>query len=196
MLQITNNCCLVCTASDLNASATFPAQHQNGKPHVRNIQKWLKVALGRERWGLGQGPFAESAIIMCTGFNIIPCMQKMALSSVLVTPAQKRPFYELSLDTVWDVFYLLSLGPHFCYPIPSFDNRTGGGWGLMGIDHFIGSTSPKLCMATVSANRISTDPKHHAGRKWLTRQERFCPTSPSPPPPPQVHTVLKCSLLP
>ena len=47
----TINCCLVCTASDLNASATFSAQHQNGKPHVRNIQKWLKVALGREGEG-------------------------------------------------------------------------------------------------------------------------------------------------
>ena len=46
--------------------------------------------------GGGQGLFAESAMI-------IPCMQKMALSSVLVTPAQKRPFSELSPDTVRDV---------------------------------------------------------------------------------------------
>ena len=49
-------------------------------------------------------------MIMCTGFNRIPCMQKMAISSVLVTPAQKRPCYELSPDTVQDVFYVLSLG--------------------------------------------------------------------------------------
>ena len=48
----------------------------------------------------------------------------------LVTSAQKRPFYELSPDTVWDVvFYVLSLGPHFCYPIPSSDNSTGDGSG-------------------------------------------------------------------
>ena len=26
--------------------------------------------------GVGQGLFAESAMIMCTGFNCIPCMQK------------------------------------------------------------------------------------------------------------------------
>ena len=71
---------------------------------------------------------AESAMIMCTGFNCIPCMQKMALSSVLVTPAQKRPFYEPSPDTVRDVFYVLSLGPPF---IPSFDNSTGDGRGLI-----------------------------------------------------------------
>ena len=31
--------------------------------------------------GVGQGLFAESAMIMCTGFNCIPCMQKTALSS-------------------------------------------------------------------------------------------------------------------
>ena len=43
-------------------------------------------------------------MIMCTGFNCIPCM---ALSSVLVTPP---PFYELSPDTVRDVFYVLSQG--------------------------------------------------------------------------------------
>ena len=81
--------------------------------------------------GVGQGLFAESAMIMCTGFNCIPRMQKPALSSVLVTPAQKRPFYELSPDTVHDVFYVLSLGPHFCHPIPSFDKSTGDGWGLI-----------------------------------------------------------------
>ena len=49
----------------------------------------------------------------------------------------------------------------------------------MGIDHFIGSTSPKLCVATVSANRskhIDQEialPKRHAkcmGRKLLTQQ--------------------------
>ena len=73
-------------------------------------------------------PFAESAV---TGFNCIPCMQKTALSSVLVTPAQKLPFYGPCPDTVRDVFYVLSLGPHFCYPIPSFDNSTGDGWGLI-----------------------------------------------------------------
>ena len=78
--------------------------------------------------GVGQGIFAESAMIMCTG---IPCMQKTALSSVLATSAQKRPFYELSPDTVQDVFYVLSLGPHFCHPIPSFDKSTGDGWGLI-----------------------------------------------------------------
>ena len=44
--------------------------------------------------------------------HCIPCMQKVALSSVLVTPAQKRPSYELSPDTVRDVFYALNLGPH------------------------------------------------------------------------------------
>ena len=81
--------------------------------------------------GVGQGLFAESAMIMCTGFNCSPCTQKTALSSVLATPAQKRPFYELSPDTVQDVFYVLSLGAHFCYPIPSFDNSTGDGWGLI-----------------------------------------------------------------
>ena len=70
-------------------------------------------------------------MIMCTGFNCIPCMQKTALSSVLATSAQKRPFYELSPDTVQDVFYVLSLGPHFCHPIPSFDKSTGDGWGLI-----------------------------------------------------------------
>ena len=85
--------------------------------------------------GVGHGIFAESAMIMCTGFNCIPCMQTTALSSVLVSPAQKRPFYELSPDTVRDVFYVLyiniSVGPHFCYPIPSFDNSTGDGWRLI-----------------------------------------------------------------
>ena len=81
--------------------------------------------------GVGQGLFAESAMIMCTGFNCIPCMQKTALSSVLATSAQKRPFYELPPDTVQDVFYVLSLGPHFCHPIPSFDKSTGDGWGLI-----------------------------------------------------------------
>ena len=30
--------------------------------------------------GVGPGLFAESAMIMCTGFNCIPCMQKTALS--------------------------------------------------------------------------------------------------------------------
>ena len=39
--------------------------------------------------GVGQGLFAESAMIMCAGFNCIPCMQKTALSSVLATSAQK-----------------------------------------------------------------------------------------------------------
>ena len=94
-------------------------------------------------------------MIMCTGFNCIPCMQKTALSSVLATSAQKRPFYELSPDTVQDVFYVLSLGPHFCHPIPSFDKSTGDGWGLT---TFIGSTSPKLCVAAVSANRSKHRP--------------------------------------
>ena len=70
-------------------------------------------------------------MIMCTGFNCIPCMQKTALSSVLATSAQKRPFYELSPDTVQDVFYVLSLRPYFCHPIPSFDKSTGDGWGLI-----------------------------------------------------------------
>ena len=45
----------------------------------------------------------------------------MALASVVVTPAQKRPFYEPSPDVARDVFYVLTLGPPFCYPIPSFD---------------------------------------------------------------------------
>ena len=40
--------------------------------------------------GVGQGLFAESAMVMCTGFNCIPCMQKTALSSVLATSAQKH----------------------------------------------------------------------------------------------------------
>ena len=70
-------------------------------------------------------------MIMCTGFNCIPCIQKTALSRVLVTPAQKQPFYKPSLDTVRGVFYVLSLGPYFCYPIPSFDKSTGDGWGLI-----------------------------------------------------------------
>ena len=69
---------------------------------------------------LGQCPFAESAIIMCTGFNIIPCMQKTALSSVLVTPAQKRPFYELSPDTVWDVFLCAKSWATFLLPHSKF----------------------------------------------------------------------------
>ena len=64
------------------------------------------------------GLFAESAMILCTG---IPCMQKL---SVLVTPA---PFYEPSPDTVRDFL----CGLHFCYPIPSFNNSTGDGWGLI-----------------------------------------------------------------
>ena len=63
-------------------------------------------------------------MIVCAG--CIPCMQKTALSSVLVTPAQKQPFYELSPDTVRDVFYVLSLGPHFCQVF-----CTGDGWGLV-----------------------------------------------------------------
>ena len=111
------------------------------------------------------GLFAESAMIMCTGFNCIPCMQKPALSSVLVTPAQKRPFYELSPDTVQDVFYVLSLGPHFCHPIPSFDKSTGDGW--MGIDHFIESTSPKLCVAAVSANRSKHRPRNSPAKNAM-----------------------------
>ena len=67
--------------------------------------------------GVGQGLFAESAMIMCTGFNCIPCM---ALSSVLATSAQKRPFYELSPDTVQDVFYVLRpLQIDFLFPVHS-----------------------------------------------------------------------------
>ena len=95
------------------------------------IPKFSAHSVYYERRGVGQGFFAESAMIMCTGFNCIPCMQKTALSSVLATSAQKRPTYELSPDTVRDVFYVLNLGPHFCYPIPSFDNSTGDGWGLI-----------------------------------------------------------------
>ena len=37
-----------------------------------------------------------------------------SMHGVLVTPAQKQPFYELSPDTVRDVFCVL-IGPHFCY---------------------------------------------------------------------------------
>ena len=64
-------------------------------------------------------------MIMCTGFNCIQCMQKMALSSVLATPAQKRPFYELSPDTVQDVFYVLSPGPHFCQVLTKVQGMDG-----------------------------------------------------------------------
>ena len=96
-------------------------------PHARSLCVY-REPIAR---GVGQGLFAESAMIMCTGFNCIPCMQKTALSSVLATSAQKRPFYELSPDTVQDVFYVLSLGPHFCHPIPSFDKSTGDGRGLI-----------------------------------------------------------------
>ena len=64
-------------------------------------------------------------MIVCTSFNCIPCMQKTA-------PAQKQSFNKLFPDTVRDaIFYVLCLGPHFCYPIPSFDNSTGDGWGLI-----------------------------------------------------------------
>ena len=99
-------------------------------------------------------------MIMCTGFNCIPCMQKTALSSVLATSAQKRPFYELSPDTVQDVFYVLSLGPHFCHPIPSFDKSTGDG-------RFIGSTSPKLCVTAVSANRSKHRPRNSPAKNAM-----------------------------
>ena len=54
-------------------------------------------------------------MIMCTGFNCILCI---ALSSVLVTPAQKQPFYKLSTDIVQDVVlcpksWAAFLLPHF-----------------------------------------------------------------------------------
>ena len=39
--------------------------------------------------GGGGGGGVGQAMIMCTGFSCIPCMQKTALSSILVTPAQK-----------------------------------------------------------------------------------------------------------
>ena len=124
-------------------------------------------------------------MIMCTGFNCIPCMP---LSSVLTTPAQKRPFYELSLDIVQDVFYVLSLGPHFCHPIPSFDKGSYRGW--MGIDHFIESTSPKLWVAAVSANRSKHRPRNSPAKTpckvyglencWLSKKDRVLPPWPDP----------------
>ena len=95
-----------------------------------------------------------------------------SLSSVLVTPAQKRPFYELSPDTVRDVFYVLSLGPHFCYPIPSFDNSTRDGWGLI--------TLQEVLLANRSKHRPRNSLAKNAmpkckGRKLLTQQEILCP---------------------
>ena len=72
----------------------------------------------------GQGLFAESAMIMCTGFNCIPCIQKMALSSVLATPAQKRPSYEPSPDST-GCFLCAKSWATFLLPIPSFDKSTG-----------------------------------------------------------------------
>ena len=120
---------------------------------------------------VGQGLFAESAMIMCSGFNCIPCMQKMALLSVLVAPAQKRPFYEPSPGM--HVFYVLSLGPHFCYPIPSFVNSTGDGWGLIELPR-LNFAWPQYQQTEVSTDQEIALPKHHAkcmGRKLLTEQE-------------------------
>ena len=64
-------------------------------------------------------------MIMCTGFTCIPCMLKTAPSGVLATSAQKRPFYKLSPDTVQDVFYVLSLGPHFCQVLTKVQGMGG-----------------------------------------------------------------------
>ena len=52
------------------------------------------------------------------------CMKKMALSSVLVTPAQKRPFYERSPDMVRDVLCAKSQAT---FLLPRFDNSTWAG---------------------------------------------------------------------
>ena len=73
---------------------------------------------------------------------------------------------------------MLSLGPHFCYPIPSFDNSTGDGWGLI---TFIGSTSPKLCVAAVSAYRSKHRPRNNFAKNTMTQQKRLCPYPPPPP---------------
>ena len=106
--------------------------------------------------GVGQGLFAESAMIMCNGFDCIPCMQKTALSSVLVTPAQKWPFYELSPDTV----QVLSLLP----PHSKFWQKYRG-W--MGIDHFIGSTSPKLCVCCSISEQRNSLAKNTIQSVWV-----------------------------
>ena len=80
-------------------------------------------------------------MIMCTGFNCFPCMQKMTLSSVLVTPAQERPFYELSPDTYCaEMFSMcLVLGHLSATPFQGLGlGLHNSGWGLN--NHFIGST--------------------------------------------------------
>ena len=56
----------------------------------------------------------------------------------------------------------------------------------MGIDHFIGRTSPKLCVAAVSANRSKHRPRNSPAKnamqivatKLLTQQKRSCPYPP------------------
>ena len=58
-----------------------------GSSHGPGNNGSLILALTLAPGGVGQDLFAESAMIMCTGFNCIPHMQKTALSSVLVTPA-------------------------------------------------------------------------------------------------------------
>ena len=66
----------------------------------------------------------------------------------------------------------------------------------MEIDHFIGSTPPKLCVATVSANRSITTDQEIAqcmGKKMLTQQEDCVLTPPPPPPPPRVHWPCEVS---
>ena len=63
----------------------------------------------------------------------------------------------------------------------------------MGIDHFIGSTSPKLCVATVSANRSKHRPRNRLaknvyGEKIADSAKRLC-TCPTPNPVPPVGLV-------
>ena len=68
-------------------------------------------------------------------FPLVTASSRKRLSSVLVTPAPKRPFYELSLDTVRDVFYVGHISATPFQVLTKYRK-----W--MGIDHFIGSTSP------------------------------------------------------
>ena len=93
------------------------------KPHPHGCLRGWGVG-----GGFGQGLFAVSAMIMCTGFNCIPCMQKDPFTSRL------QIVYVLSLTTCDGASYYCKteslIGIH---------NSTGDGWGL--IMHFIGIVS-------------------------------------------------------
>ena len=94
-------------------------------------------------------------MIMCTGFNCIPngslkCIGDSCSEVTLLRAVSRH---------CTGCFLCAKSGPHFCYPIPSFDKMDG--------DQFIGSTSPKLCVATVSVNRSKHRPRNSLAKNAM-----------------------------